>query len=189
MEQLVILIIIGLISLVNWVVQKSQEKRGQAKVRRGEEQEARRNIYTQPSPKPAARRHPVAPAQDSFRELMEALGLPSGEAPPVIHREAAPPPLVEAEEFASMEEAAPPRQPQVSRKQQPKRRRQPDEKEAQLASAFTSQEGKARPWRSPDDRSIRSLLSDRVSQRRAVILAEILGSPRGLRHPESWLIS
>lgn len=191
MEQLVILIIIGLISLVNWVMQKSQEKREQAKLRRGEaheaRQESRRNIYTQPSPEPAARRHPAPPAQDPFRELMEALGLPPGEAPPVVHREAAPPPLVEVvEEFASLEEAAPPRQPQASRKQLLKKRRQPDEKEARLASAFAAQEGKSRPWRSPDGSSIRSLLSDRSSQRQAVILAEVFGRPRAFLPPDEW---
>lgn len=190
MEQLVILVIIGLVSLVNWVMQKSQEKREQAKVRRGEAQEARResrrNIYTQPPPEPAARPHPAAPARDPFRELMEALGLPPGEAPPVIHREATPPPLAGVEEFASLEEAMPTRQTQTQRKQPPGKQRQPDEKEARLASAFTAREGKTRPKPGPDGNPIRSLLSDRSSQRQAVILSEILGRPRAFLPPEEW---
>ena len=69
-ELLVILVIIGLISLVNWLMQKSAEKREAAKMKREQAQEdwgaqPRRNIYTQPAPAPAARRAPqpaVAPA-------------------------------------------------------------------------------------------------------------------------------
>ncbi len=42
MEQLVILVIIGLISLVNWLMQKAAEKREVAKTKRVEKREVKR---------------------------------------------------------------------------------------------------------------------------------------------------
>lgn len=185
MEQLVILIIIGLISLVNWVMQKAAEKREAAELKRVEKREtkreAKRNIYTQPAPaaRPAARR--ASPERDPFKELMDALGLPTDELPPPPV--ARPAQVFEEEEFASVEETAPPPVPQVlvekktPRWQAPSVQR-PDEKTARLASAFASVEEKSEPvYRSS---SLRGLLSGRDSQRKAVVLAEILGTPRGL---------
>ena len=109
MEQLVLLVIIGLISLINWVMQKAAEKREQAGQKRAERREIRReskrNVYTQPAPGPVHRpvRRASGPTQDPFRELMEALGLPADQLPPppVARREE----LVEEEEFASPHEA------------------------------------------------------------------------------------
>ena len=53
MEQLVLLVVIGLISLVNWLLQKAAEKREAAKSARVEKREVkretRRNIYTHPA--------------------------------------------------------------------------------------------------------------------------------------------
>jgi hypothetical protein len=185
MEQLVILIIIGLISLVNWVMQKAAEKREAAELKRVEKREtkreAKRNIYTQPAPaaRPAARR--ASPERDPFKELMDALGLPSDELPP--HPVARPAQVFEEEEFASVEEIAPPPVPQVlAEKKTPRWQapsvQRPDEKTARLASAFASVEEKPEPvYRSS---SLRGLLSGRDAQRKAVVLAEILGTPRGL---------
>ena len=184
MEQLVILIIIGLISLVNWVMQKAAEKREAAEVKRTErrevKREARRNVYTQgvPAPTPSVRRAPAE--RDPFKELMDALGLPADEAPPppVVAREE-----FHEEEFASMEEPTPPpvpRQPappKQPRWQAPSVRR-PDAKTAQLASAFAAVGEKPAPvYRSS---KLHDLLANRDSQRKAVVLAEILGTPRGL---------
>ena len=182
MEQLVILIIIGLISLVNWVMQKAAEKReaaGQKRTARREvKREARRNVYTQPAPAPTARRAPEE--RDPFKELMDALGLPSDQLPPppVVTRE-----VFHEEEFSSLEEPAPPPVPQpvapvkVQRWQPPAVRR-PDEKTARLASAFASV-GEKTPstYRGSN---LRELLAGRDAQRKAVVLAEILGTPRGL---------
>lgn len=195
MEQLVILVIIGLISFVNWLLQRAAEKREAAKLKKvghgGQEREERRNIYTQPPPVPAsAGRQPSAPTKDPFKDLMDALGLPSGESPPVMRREA-PPPVAEVEEFVSLEEPrTEPAQrgakpPQVSWKQPPKKRL-PDEKEAKLASSFAAQEDHRRAGRGPDGRPIKALLSDRSSQRQAVILSEILGRPRAFLPPDEW---
>jgi hypothetical protein len=184
MEQLVILIIIGLISLVNWVMQKAAEQREATKMKRVEKREVRReskrNIYTQPAPAaapPVARRQTVG--RDPFKDLMDALGLPSDEAPPppVVRREE----FFEQEEFASVEEAAPPPVPapgvKAPRWQAPSVRR-PDEKTAQLASAFAAVgEKPASAYRAS---KLHDLLASRDSQRKAIVLAEILGTPRGL---------
>jgi len=185
MEQLVILIIIGLISLVNWVMQKAAEQREAAKMKRAEnretKREAKRNIYTQPAPAapPVARR--ASAERDPFKELMDALGLPTDEMPPppVARRTQ----VFEEEEFTSAEEAAPPPVAQVlpekktPRWQAPSVQR-PDEKTARLASAFASVGEKQEPvYRSS---SMRGLLAGRDAQRKAVVLAEILGTPRGL---------
>ena len=182
MEQLVLLVIIGLISLVNWVMQKAAEKRVQAKLERTAKRENRRSIYTQPpAPAPSAPRRGARPAQDPFKDLMDALGLPSDQLPPppvVPRRE-----VIEEEEFASVEEVAPPPLPQpvvvkTPRWQAPAVRR-PDEKTAQLASAFAAVEEQpaATAHRSS---KVRDLLAGRDAQRKAIILAEILGTPRGL---------
>lgn len=192
MEQLVILVIIGLISLVNWLMQRAAEQREQAKLKRaardGRKREEERNIYTQPPPVPAPGRHAPPAPQDPFKELMEALGLPSGEPPPPpVTRQAPPPPVTESEEFASLEEAVPTakraKRPAQPAWKQPPKRRAPDEKEARLASAFAAQESAAGRRPARERESVRSLLATRASQRQAIILAEILGQPRAIR---SW---
>ncbi len=182
MEQLVVLAIIGLLSMVNWAVQKSNEKREAAKTKRdvvrGERKKSQRNIYTQPPPVPAARKS--QPQRDSFQELMEALGLPPEAAPPapVFPREFSSPTLAtprEEEEFASLEEEAPkPSLPTPSR----------TARERQLAAAFSSHETSVPTARATT--TIQSLLSNRTSQRQAILLAEILGTPRGLTYAERW---
>jgi len=189
MEQLVILIIIGLISLVNWLMQKAAEKREAAKTKRVEnrevKRETRRNIYTQPAPAtpPVARRQ--MSERDPFKDLMDALGLPADEAPPgpVV----AEPDYFEEEEFASMEESAPPPLPKpvvakprgkAAAWHPPARGAQPDKKMKELASAFAAlDDASPETWRGGN---VRSLLANPASQRKAVILAEILGTPRGL---------
>lgn len=181
MEQLVVLIIIGLVSLVNWMLQKSAEKREQAKMQREASRagkaEARRNIYTE---KPPVRRQTPAPspAQDPLKELMEALGLPAGEAAPRVPPRL-PQTIFEEEEIHSMEEPGP---PPVLHKPAPvpaPRTVQPDEKMAQLASAFAAQE-KFAPEK-PRLSAVRKLLADRASKRHAIILTEILGPPRAFQ--------
>lgn len=190
MEQFVILVIIGLISLVNWLMQRAAEKREQAKLKRvdrtAQKREEQRNIYTQPPPVPSAGRRSPPPAEDPFKELMEALGLPSG-GPPPVPAHPAPPPVVEVEEFASLEEPAPvarrsQKPPQAAWKQQP-RKRGPYEKEARLASAFAARGAAPEKSLGRERESTRELLATRASQRQAVIAAEILGPPRAL---QSW---
>lgn len=185
MEQLVILVIIGLISLVNWLLQKSAEKRELAKMKReaAEQDAASRGVRPQGRMEPVARRESARPGQDPMRELMEALGLPAEAAapPPVVARSAS---VEEREEFASAEQPPPlPRKaaaPRVSAAwQPPPRRPRPDAKTERLASAFSAiGQGPTRE----EKRSVglRGLLATETGRRQAVILAEILGTPRGL---------
>jgi hypothetical protein len=197
MEQLVILLIIGLISLVNWLMQKGAEKRearkGRSVEKREVKRETRRNIYTQPAPAPTARRAP-ADGRDPFKDLMDALGLPGDEAPPgpVV---AEPDFFPEDAEFIPFEEAvAPPPLPEpvvtkprgkAAAWHPPARGAQPDEKMKQLASAFTAlDDASPETWRGSN---VRSLLSSASAQRKAVILSEILGTPRGLAHASALM--
>ena len=181
MDQLVLLVVIGLISLINWVMQKAAEKREQAKLERGAKRATGRNIYTQKPQRPAAARRASAPAQDPFKELMDALGLPAETVlpPPVAQRRG----TESEEEFASLEEAPPPLPKRGAPKAegprwQPASVRRPDEKTARLASAFAAKE-KA-PAENARRVSVSELLADRTSKRHAIVLAEILGTPRGL---------
>ena len=182
MEQLVLLVVIGLISLINWVMQKAAEKREQAQLERENKRETKRNVYTQPVPSPVHRpaRRAAGPVQDPFKDLMDALGLPSDQLPPppVARREV----IVEEEEFASVEDTPPPiPEPAVAR--QPARPKpaapfRPDRKMIELASAFAAVEEK--PATAYRGSKVRDLLANRDSQKKAVVLAEILGTPRGL---------
>ena len=182
MDQLVLLVVIGLISLINWVMQKAAEKREQAKLDRAEREAGKQSVYRQPSPqKRVAGRRSRSPQQDPLKDLMDALGLPAETVlPPPIAQRSAP----EAEEeFASLEEAPPPvpqPAPAASKPRwQPPSIRRPDEKAAKLAAAFAAKE-KATSDR-PRPASVRELLADRTSKRHAVVLAEILGPPRALQ--------
>jgi hypothetical protein len=143
-----------------------------------------------PAPGPTARRAPAE--RDPFKDLMDALGLPSDETPPgpVV----AEPASIEEEEFASLEAPAPPPLPKppstkprgrAAAWHPPARGAQPDEKMKQLASAFVAlDEASPETWRGGN---VRSLLANSSSQRKAVILSEILGTPRGLARPDALM--
>jgi hypothetical protein len=182
MDQLVLLVVIGLISLINWVMQKAAEKREQAKLDRAEREAGKQSVYRQPPPqKRVPERRSRSPQQDPLKELMDALGLPAETVlpPPVAQR----PAPESQEEFASLEQAPPPiprSAPVVEKPRwQPPSIRRPDEKMARLASAFAAKEKKSATEKSLP-LSVRAMLSDRTSKRNAVVLAEILGTPRGL---------
>ena len=199
MEQLVILIVIGLISLVNWVLQKAAEKRELAQMKREAERGGRADQRPAPGPSamppPLPRQPQGRPADDPMRELMEALGLPTDSSPPPARRAIAR--EVQEEEFASMEEAdvppplldVPPAPRQIEPQwQQPARPVRPDEATARLASAFNAYE--QAPAAAPSATAsggVRGLLASRDSQRHAIILAEILAAPRALRPAGDWL--
>jgi hypothetical protein len=137
------------------------------------------------------RRAPAA--RDPFKDLMDALGLPADGAPPgpVV----AEPDYFEEEEFSSLEAPAPPPLPPKSEVTKPRvkaaawhppvRGAQPDEKTRQLASAFAAlDDASPETWRGGN---VRSLLANSSSQRKAVILSEILGTPRGLANASALM--
>ena len=96
MEQLVIIAIIGLISLVNWVMKRSAEIREQRKLERQRLGIPEGDPF-HPSENPAAPRRSADDSSPDMRRLMEALGLPPAEEElpprPVVRETAALPPL------------------------------------------------------------------------------------------------
>jgi hypothetical protein len=185
MEQLVILIIIGLISLVNWIMQKAAEKRAAAKLEQAEQGEEKGNIYTQGPSRPAVEEAPAAPASDSFKDLMDALGLPSEvSAPPEpVARRLEEPSFLQVEDL-SLPEPPPPLPSSAEGGARPfdwqasTPSEDPDEKTLRLASSFSQHNKEESPtWTGGN---LRHLLGSRQAQRQAVVLAEILGTPRGL---------
>jgi hypothetical protein len=96
MEQLVLLLIIGAISLINWLIEQSGKRREQ---RRFETERARREAeptsYQKPAPLPTSipEVHEHAPQQE-MRRFLEAFGIPMPEK--VAPQEVAPQTLTPA---------------------------------------------------------------------------------------------
>jgi len=156
MEQLVILVVIGLISLVNWLIQRSAEIREQRKQERESRGIPEGDPFRQEEKVSGEFPPPIADPAGEMRKLMEALGIPleTGEAPRPEPREPAappqlPPPVV----------LVPSARPAVEKPTSP--------------SAPTSQLGSA-----PRTGTLRNSLHSRDSVRQAVILREILGPPK-----------
>ena len=78
MEQLVLLLIIGAISLINWLIEQSGKRREQ---RRFETEHARREAEARPYQEPASipEIHKSAPQQE-MRRFLGAFGIPMPEA-------------------------------------------------------------------------------------------------------------
>lgn len=158
MEQFVILVVIALISFINWIIQRSAELREKKKLEQKNLGIPEGNPYQQaeaPEPLPApANREPADPAAE-MRKLMEALGIPLEDpAPPVVTRQqppVEPPPLP----------AAPP---------------QPVPAPRRLPLPPQSTTSSTPPRQGPLAAALRS----RTSLRNAIVLREILGPPRAL---------
>jgi len=195
MEQVILLLVIGLISLVNWMIQKSAEARKkrqqQERIDRGEEsvQPTASRRYDQRAEEPETEGDPA----ENMRRLMEALGLPLEDAPPqpVQRPQAAPPPL--------------PAQPREM-VQPPPLVRTVREMEAagempvhrQPTPVVPAQRAKLHDWQRKAAKSleasaaaeanhavkpsrVRQMLQQPGSLRDAVILTEILGRPKGFQ--------
>lgn len=149
MEQVVILLVIGAISLINWLIEKSaklrEEKRREAQGQRPIESAA-------PIGEPVTERR-IIPEDDQMRELLEAFGFPAAPKsapqqpqPAFVEPQPTAIPVVQPKPtpVASIRAAAPPK----------------------------IQRRTANPWakrlRSPS------------GYKEAVVLSEILGSPRAL---------
>lgn len=159
MEQLIILVLIGLISLINWIIQKSAEMREKRKLER------MRDHGLEPPEVPTTEPEPAQGADEAMRRLMEALGLPEDAAPPPPRPQPPfiPPPLPE-----------PPRTPvpvarTASEPSAAFMRRKAREMEAALAAAS------AKPGR------VRGLLTAPGGARDAIVLSEVLGPPKAMR--------
>lgn len=163
MEQVVIIVIIGLISLVNWLVKRSGEIREERKQERERRGIPEGDPYHQGHPratKPAAAPAPSAAPSQDFRRLMEALGIPVEDEeeirppkPVVLHAEpAALPPL------PAFQPPAPQPKPQAEKTPAPMSQCREAVPAPPFAAALRSHEG----------------------IRQAVVLREILGPPKAL---------
>ena len=173
MEQLVILLLIALISFINWLVKKSSQLREARKLEQGTAKSGD-SLRGEPS------RTPEAEPEVSMRRLREALGLPEDAKPPALPKRVeqplpspiAPPPLPPA---------LPPARPVVSHIsltpaheeyrfiEMPHRAGKPARSRVEVA---------VNPSR------IRELLGSAGGLRDAVVLSEILGPPKCLRAQE-----
>ncbi len=156
MEQLVILVLIGLIGLVNWLVQRSAEIRERRKEERKSQGIPEGNPFQPPeSPAPS----PKDPAKE-MRRLMEALGVPIEEseeeptpqfvAPPRVLPAVTPPPI-----FA----------PPPARKNRPRQQSSiPKPVQARLPASLSP--------------AVLKAVRSHESIRQAIVLREILGPPK-----------
>jgi hypothetical protein len=191
MEQLVILLLIALISFINWLIKKSAALREARKQEQGaaksgdslrSEQSAAKtgdSLRSEPS------RVPEAEPEISMRRLREALGLPDEAQPPALPKrrieQRVPPPLAPP----PLPPALPPARPVVSHIsltpaheeyrfiEMPHRAGKPARSRVEVAGS---------PSR------IRELLGSAGGLRDAVVLSEILGPPKCLRAHEGQFL-
>ena len=186
MEQLVILIVVGVIAFINWLIKRSAEVREQREIdRRLAEQGGRQRVGSDDTlvrPTPVAR--PIGEAeqeaehemQESMRCLMQAFGMSEDEKP-VFEAAPAPPPM-------------PTPKPKPVVVKQPKVRQaklRPFKVPQVTASAYTPTSTAAAPRKKnvPSVTTIpqspwKQRLAQSKSVREAIVLSEILRSPKAL---------
>lgn len=168
MEQLVILLVVGAIGLIKWVMEKSAEQRAQRETeerigRLGESESVAHPIQ---APRPVASPYPDAAA----RRLRNALGLPDeSDLPPRRLPVAVPQQTFRVEEIkvvpiGDLERRVVKQSPPVLPKRTPP---QP--------SPIKEEESMAVPHSGLDE-----LLRSRAGLRKAILVQEILGTPKGL---------
>jgi hypothetical protein len=206
-EQLVFLLLIGAISLIQWLAKKSQEAR-EAREQEAEWQEREARVKRQPAAPPArlprqASHRPVETEEERVRRFLEALGIPEAPVapppvPPVVRRE------LPTEGPASPAPA--PEPPPVPPRRPPKKKERvvlPTAPEpapalsADLASPLisssdapayaTERMATMHPPKTMEPASnqlgkiaVAEILASPESVRTALLLREILGPPRGL---------
>ena len=171
MEQLVILLLIALISFINWLVKKSSQLREARKLEQGTAKSGD-SLRGEPS------RTPEAEPEVSMRRLREALGLPDDAKPPALPKRVeqplpspiAPPPLppLPARQVISHVSLSPAHE-EYRFIEMPHRAGRPARSKVEAAVS---------PSR------IRDLLGSAGGLRDAVVLSEILGPPKSLRARE-----
>ncbi len=169
MEQLIFLLLIALISFINWLMQRSAELREKRKLERAKQSSAEDHPYhvspeEEPEPAPVRRSQPAPDPQAEMRKLMEALGLPMEEEPPKVEEQRpAPPPLPS---FPS--EPLPRPEPVFVAPPPPARPKTATQRTA--AAVVTSGP--------TPNAAIMSVLRSRDGARQAIVLREILGPPK-----------
>ena len=192
MEQLVILLLIALISIINWIIQKSKERREKRKLEK----------RADATGEPVAKHEPAPDAtgtETAMRRLREALGLPEEASPPVIPKRAEPK-RVEAERIepkrmepkwgerpvpvppSTPDRLVPPPLPQPERRpivvHAPPVPRWQEHRRSGLLHKIAKP---PLPEVSKQSPRIRELLQSQGGLRDAVVLSEILGPPKSLR--------
>jgi hypothetical protein len=192
MEQLVILLLIALISIINWIIQKSKERREKRKLEK----------RADATGEPVAKGEPAPDAtgtETAMRRLREALGLPDEAPPPVIPKRAEPK-RVEAERIEpkrmepkrgerpvsvpapSPDRVVPPPLPQPERRPIVVHTPPVPRWQAHRRSGVLHKIAKPPlPEVSKQSPRIRELLQSQGGLRDAVVLSEILGPPKSLR--------
>jgi hypothetical protein len=196
MEQLVILLLIALISLINWIIQKSKETREKRQLEKRADTTGETVKHGMPeSP-------PVAEAETAMRRLREALGLPEEAEPPVIPRRAQPeiPPPAPPREPVRLpprrEVVTPPPLPEVAKRPAvvrvpftpPRLEHRKFELPHLELRKFGLPHRLAKPIAEvevpgPPSR-VRELLTSQGGLRDAVVVSEVLGPPKSLRGGE-----
>lgn len=176
MEQLVILIIIGLISLINWIIQKSAEAKEKAQAKRKADQG---ESPFQPSAASEREEEPTADPSEGMRKLMEALGVPMEEEIRRPEPRASQPPPLPEETFVQshkrpiiIEEERPRPVARPVMASQPPLRRTRERKKAEVVEVSRA---------NPAQDALKKALGSKDSLRTAVVLSEVLGKPRALR--------
>ncbi len=163
--QLIIVILIGLISFIQWVLKKAAEMRAQREIRRQVDHGGNEAI----KPPPVFQREVQDESSDvSMRKLMEALGLPHQEPTPVI-----PPRRVEPVVIVPEPPPQKPWTPPAAKRPEST----PNRRTSSMPSITTGGESR-----------FRQLLGSRDGLRKAIVLSEILGRPRSLRRDGDSLI-
>jgi len=185
MEQLVLLLVIGAISFINWLIQRSAEHKQKRR-------EGRMNVPAhghEPPPLPGTEDDmpfgPNAQPPEELRRFFEALGIPIEESPPP------PPPVEQRRVVQPLEEKPPPvpaplsvPAPQLS--EGPSRSTLVSEETRELAKRFAdsdvtiSSSTASSKGSMPDGPSLAEQLRSPEGLRRAMVLREILGPPRAL---------
>jgi hypothetical protein len=181
MEQLVILLLIALISLINWLVKKSSELRKTRKLEKGAGR-------SEESLRGGQSSSPESQSEKNLRRFREALGLPEEAVPP------APPKRVE-------QTVPPPLPPSLPKAPAPARRvthpipavpsRVAPVHEGHRFAEFPHRITKSlSPLRDAElnPSRIPELLSSSGGLRDAMVLSEILGPPKSLRAGEKELL-
>lgn len=192
MEQLIILVLIGLVSFINWLIKKSGEARAAKKLK--EIQDRGGASYQVPDQRDQQNRPVADESADAMRKFMEALGLPADQ-------EQAPPPIPERRITLDPEVFAPqppPPRPVVRREPEPVFTPPPipdfippiptvpvisvpewREEGPAVTAPVHSWDEPAEEKRAPSRAA--EFLSSRGRLRDAIVIAEVLGPPRALR--------
>jgi hypothetical protein len=180
-EQLVIVIIIGAVSLIKWLMEKSAEARAAREIaeRIGDPTPDEPNVAPprpappMQAPRPSA--YPISDFETAARRLREALGLPEeSELPRPVERRAEPPVAPRKEPVILFERPLPDLRmaPPIERAFEP------------LPEPPPYVEPQPAPRKSTADKTagagLDELLRSRDGLRKAILMSEILGTPKGL---------